>query len=133
MNLNQINDKINSGTYAKNISYPTPFSKGAYLEFVSEWKKTYALLSIAIRANKQLEKEARRPVPKLTDEQEKKLIEQAKFVLPASLGFVQIKDVSTPGWYPTSWRLRQTAHMLLTLRKQMKIEADKSYKAAAAA
>ncbi len=125
MNSTQIQDSINSGIYAKNISFPTPFSKGAYLAFVDQWKTTYARLSLAIRANKELERDFHRPISKLTAEREATLKQQAKFEFPTTIGFVQVKDIATPGWMLMSLRLKATARLLLVLRKQMKIEAGK--------
>lgn len=128
MNPTQIIDSINAGTYAKNSSYPMPFSKGAYLEFVSEWKKSYAALTAAIRARKALHRERQRSLAgksRLTTEQLAELEKQAKFELPKNLGFVTI--------VPTSWwksdHLWTYVEFLLVLRKQMKIEANKSYHA----
>ena len=130
MNLTQINDSISAGIYAKNFSYASPFSKGAYLEFRLQWKEVYVRISKAIRANKALEKEFQRSlvgVSKLTAEQTASLKEQAKFELPKSIGFVQVTAPSSPGWLPTSWRLKAIAHFLLVLNKQMKNEAEKQY------
>jgi hypothetical protein len=132
MNPTQINESISAGIYAKNITFAKPFSKGAYLEFRAQWKETYARLSKAIRANKELVREWQRSLtskPKLTEEQETALKEQAKFELPSSLGFVSITPPYSPGWWPTTWRLRSYAHFLLVLRKQMKVEAEAQYQA----
>lgn len=128
MNPNQIIESINAGMFAKNTSYPTPFSKGAYLEFVSEWKKAYAALTQAVRARKALYREEQRAAvgkSKLTAEQLAELKKASLFELPKTLGFVTI--------IPTSWwksnHLWAYVQFLLVLRKQMKIEADKSYHA----
>ena len=106
MNSTQIIDSINAGIYAKNSSYVTPFSKGAYLEFVAQWKETYAKLSRYRRVKKLLRKKS------LPDELRQKLEKEATFVLPSSLGFVklEVKQWTDP------------VAFLLVLRKQMKQE-----------
>jgi hypothetical protein len=133
MNPNQINDIINSAMFSKNVSYTTPFSKGAYLAFVIQWKQEYALLSRAIRANKELEKEFKRDLVgagKLTLEQANMLNAQTTYVLQTQIAFVQIASYpSAPGWMPMSQRLKLVAHFLLAIRKKMKIEAAASYQA----
>jgi len=107
MNSTQITDSINAGIYSKNTSYPTPFSKGAYLEFVSQWKEIYAKLSKARRAQKLLRKKKN-----LDNEALKK---EAVFVLPSALGFVTLN--------PFKWT--DPVAFLLVLRKQMKLEVVK--------
>lgn len=122
MNSNQIIESINAGIYSKNVSYTAPFSKGAYLAFVAEWKEAYKKLSASIRAQRLLFRNAQRVAAgkesRFTPEQEKELIAASKFQMPSSIGFVQI----TPPRYGA-------VHFMLVLRKLMKIEADKSYQA----
>lgn len=122
MNPTQIIESINAGIYSKNISYSAPFSKGAYLAFVEEWKTAYKKLSASIRAQRLLFRNAQRITAgapsRYTPEQEQELIVATKFQMPANLGFVQI---TPPHW--------DVVHFMLTIRKLMKIEADKSYQA----
>jgi len=107
MNSTQIIDSINAGIYSKNTSYATPFSKGAYLEFVTQWKQTYAKLSKARRAQKLLRKKK--------NAENEALKKEAVFVLPSTLGFVQL----------TPFKWTDPVAFLLVLRKQMKLEVVK--------
>ena len=135
MSPTQINDCIESGTFSKCFSYELPYSKESYLEFVKQWKETYKKLSAARRAYRPLAKvirieSARMAVPlwyfsiaperlSLTKEAAEQLAElkaKTHFALPSNLGFVKLERPDLP-----------TSHMLLVLRKQMKIESNKLY------